>query len=235
MTRATFAVYNVHKDAAPATVVGDLEELARHATVLVLNEARAATGAGEGVDRFCQLESWEQSGPAGDVRTLWDPSAWHGLWSLPRKLSDASGVRGIPARYALVDQLRHRESRQRHTFVATHVTAGYADPETDHAQLRRSMACAELLTLAELTAEQLRGQQGSMLHLTGDLNARKTRTEDWWYPTPLLASMYVPDQGPGLIYALHSRAAAQRGLELVKRSTVELSGDHPAAVKTVSW
>lgn len=239
MPRFRGAAYNVYRKNRDRVVRGDLLQLAtdERVTVMVLGEAGPPVDAG--VDAAVRRLGWRQYHPVGSDRITWDPDTWEAIADGScRRVHKRGPAPWLPARYLLDQPLRHRPSGTDHVFVGTHVTAGYVPEDKPHDEWRDYAARRHMLAAVQLTARLTArwDAPGQYVHLWGDLNARPGDDGEWWYPSRILASLYVPDtQRRSLDWMLHTWASHDAGLRQLSRYSLGeadgMDSDHRAHVK----
>lgn len=245
------ASYNVFRKNDADTVEGDLHELEKQhqAQLMALQEAHndpdSGGTAGRGVASFVRRMGWSEYRPkeGRQLALIWNPDIWRAEpFFGVRKLSDKGPVKYTPPTHVIWHGLYHRPSQTRHLVYCAHVMRGYAKEGADAPQPQAWLdeaARSGLLRLLALSASHQLDQPGyAFHHLWGDLNARQNNRDRWWYPHPLLESLYERDTVPRSIdYMLHSHASTDAGLKVVKRYTVGSGGgmdsDHAAQVKVM--
>ncbi len=234
MAGATIGTYNLLFSNTPGEWEGDIRDLADRSSLLVLTEARAkAVG---GIIRELGWQEFHRKDTSD--RITWDPAIWAATDVFGSDhIHDKGPGKYQPARWLTWQALEHRASGTRHVFLAAHVTAGYAG-DNPFQRWRDEAARRFLLAIVQHTARMCLRDDIEFHHLLGDLNAHRARTQEWWYPVRILNSLYMPDDKvPGLDYVMHTRLAADRGLEVARRWTVDkgMDSDHPAHLKRVRF
>lgn len=236
--------YNVLRTNVADVVEEDLHQLEKDHDVqlLALCEANSRS-ADRGVDSFVSRMAWSAYQPkeAGELALCWNPDLWRAVpFFGVKRLSDQGPVKFTPPRFVIWQGLYHRPSQTRHLIYATHLTQGYAKTGADQppaADWRDTAARTALLRLVALTASHMVDQPAFRYHhLAGDLNARQSNRDRWWYPHPVLESLWERDTvPPSLDYLMHSHASVDAGLKVVKRYRVGAAGgmdsDHAAQIK----
>lgn len=236
MPGAVLGTYNCRFDVPDVVTQGDVVTLAETATLLVLTEARSP-----GVTAGLAEVGWREfrSPRDSEVRIAWDPTYWAAIGDVfGEKLLHGHGPgKFLPARHLAWQGLLHKPSGTRHVAMGVHVTAGYA-ADAAHQAWRDWAARQALLGVVAKSASLIRQDGLQFHHLAGDLNAHRVKTGEWWYPVPILDSLYHPDDKVGgLDYVMHSRASEDNGLRQVARWLVTegLASDHPAHLKRVKF
>lgn len=251
MSAIVMASYNVFRKNDAATVSGDLNTLhKRHNVELAAlqeahNDPDSGGTAGDGVEDFTHRMAWSSYKPreARQLAIVWNPDVWRAEpFFGVRKLSDKGPVKYTPPTHVIWHGLYHRPTQTRHLVYCAHIMRGYAKegPEAPQPQAWLDEAARSgLLRLVQLSAAHQIDQPGyTFHHLAGDLNARQNNRDRWWYPHPVLESLYERDTVPRSIdYVMHSHASADAGLRVTKRYTVGDGGgmdsDHAAQVKVM--
>lgn len=246
MSTFTMASYNVFRKLDADTVEGDLHQLQRQDDVdlMGLQEVQDVTAsAGTGVRQYVDRMAWSSYIPkeTRNLALIWNPDVWRAEpFFGVRKLSDKGPVKYTPPTWVIWHGLYHRPSQTRHLVYDTHVMRGYAKEAADAPQPQAWLdeaARLGLLRIVQLVASHM-VDHGVFTyhHLLGDLNARQDNRARWWYPHPVLESLFARDTRPHSIdYMLHSHAAEDAGLRVVSRKVVDkgLDSDHAAQVKTM--
>lgn len=237
MTTTTLCQLNVLHSLTPAQVQGDLEQLLtdEQPSLFALNEV--GPDVAPGVDAFVNLHGWVQYAPSvTSNRLVWNPNVWR---PTPvrghRKLSEHGPTKVDPPTFLIWQGLEHQPSQTRHLVFCTHLTHGYNNPDAPFQAWRDATARQALLRVLGVTANAVVDHPDhTRHHLLGDLNARQELASPWWYPTPVLGSLWAPDAMPKRIdYMMHSRPSADLGLRVLRRYAVSkgIDSDHAAQVK----